>query len=189
VTLLILTIWVSCFGALYSDNTDVTRADGYGYGNNAGFTPTLTAEDYVTYLQKMAAVASNLGMSIGLKNAESLLAMDNVMNIIQFAVNEECVVQSPSDCNLYDPLIAAGKPVFHIEYVKYSMKDNTPVLKSIEDGFTNLSSDALKPLICLHGQVEGKTFSTIIKTLDLGGWVEYCDGTWAKTAAIAGSDG
>jgi hypothetical protein len=128
-------------------------------------------------------------MSIGLKNAESLLAMDNVMDIIQFAVNEECVVQEPADCNLYDPLIAAGKPVFHIEYVTYTLKGHSPVLKSIEDGFTNLTSSELKPLICLNGKAEGKTFSTIIKTLDLGGWVEYCDGSWAETAAIPGSDG
>jgi endo-alpha-1,4-polygalactosaminidase (GH114 family) len=149
----------------------------------------LTAQDYITYLQKMAAIASDLGMSIGLKNADSLLAMDNVMDIIQFAVNEECVVQSPTDCNLYDPLIAAGKPVFHIEYVTYTMKGNRPILKSIENGFTNMSSNSLMPLLCLDGKAEQKKFSTIIKTLDLGGWIEYCDGSWANTSAIAGSDG
>jgi hypothetical protein len=134
----------------------------------------------------MASTASELGMSIGLKNAQSLLATDGVIDAIQFAVNEECVTQS--DCAPYDPLIAAGKPVFHVEYVTYSVKNGNPVLKSSDSNLSKLGSDALKAKLCLQGSSEGSTFSTIIKTLDLDGFVEYCDGSWANTPSSGGSD-
>lgn len=65
------------------DNVDAFNDD---FDRGGGFTPKLTANDSVVFLRKMAAEAKRYGMSIGLKNAETILP--NVTDIIQFAVNE-----------------------------------------------------------------------------------------------------
>jgi endo-alpha-1,4-polygalactosaminidase (GH114 family) len=95
----------------------------------------------------MANEAKSLGLGLGLKNA--LAVVDNVTDVIQFAVNEECAVHN--ECNKYNNFTASGKPVFHIEY-----------------GSADQSTE-----FC----VKTGAFSTVIKNPDLDGWVHYCDGS------------
>jgi hypothetical protein len=64
------------------DAIDPDNVDGYDNGSNFG----LTQQDGVNYIKKLANEARSYGMSIGLKNAQSILPM--VLDVIQFAVNE-----------------------------------------------------------------------------------------------------
>lgn len=84
---------------------------------------------------------------------------------MQFSVNEEC--SSYDECDTFAAFIEAGKPVFHIEY-----PDNAP---------DNVSDEDLSKACTSTGTTN---FSTVVKTLDLDGWVEYCDGTTAETAVV-----
>jgi hypothetical protein len=126
----------------------------------------------------MATEARKYNMATGLKNAQDILP--NVLSNIQFAVNEECATEGTSDaCHEYDDLLAAGKPVFHIEYV-----NTTSTGGWTNPSFPGASKSQLLADLCLKsssGGISGK-LSTVIKDLDLNGWVTYCDGTEATTA-------
>jgi hypothetical protein len=104
----------------------------------------------------MGDEAHQLGMAIGLKNAEEILPQ--VKDDIEFAVNEECT--TTGRCSWYLDLLGAGKPVFHIEY--------------------GSASDLTK--FCLQSMSQGKEFDTVIKNLSLDGWVLYCDGSQYTTS-------
>lgn len=91
------------FDAIDADNID-------GYTQDTGF--PLTKQNAQTYFEALAAAAHERGLSIGLKNSQGLLAESG--QIVDFAVNEQCLQYH--DCDAYDPLLAAGKAVFHIEY-------------------------------------------------------------------------
>jgi hypothetical protein len=136
--------------------------DGYSNQNGGGFNPPLSTSDSVSFMQKMGSEAAKYGMAIGLKNALDIIP--NVMDIIQFAVNEQCVANS--ECNTYDSLLGAGKPVFHIEYGDSS----------------SLSS------FCLSGTSNANQFSTIVKHLALDFWALYCDGSQVGNPS-SGGDG
>jgi hypothetical protein len=162
------------------DGIDPDNVDNYGYGSSFG----LTREDAINYIKKMADLAHSYGMSMGLKNAGDIL--HDVLNDIQFAVNEECAMLS-GDCDYYEELTAAGKPVLHIEYVSNYTVDNGEVIISSSKS-PGSSSNQLKAKYCLtSNQAYSSTFSTTIKVLSLNGWVLYCDDTWATTATT--SDG
>jgi hypothetical protein len=85
--------------------------------------------------------------------------------VVQFSINEECVAYN--ECADFQPFIDAGKPVFHIEYPSGAGKP--------------LSSKVLKAN-CDGSDVKIPKFSTVIKKMNLDGWVQYCDGTTATTA-------
>jgi hypothetical protein len=131
-------------------------------------------------------------MSMGLKNSEEIL--QQVLPYIDFAVNEECASTSNSDgCYAYDPLIRAGKPVFHIEYANHRSArggGSETVLSSTKSELRGLDSDGIQSLLCLKTTLPRKRvlaldtsskFSTVIKVLGLDGWVMYCDGIEAAT--------
>jgi hypothetical protein len=129
-------------------------------------------------------------MAIGMKNAESILA--NVTDFIQFAVNEECTTYSTDEdgCWQYEPFLKSGKPVFHFEYATVDQNSRNPRIKSVYKDWANLTSTQLLSYYCLENtfgfpylpsREVGRLFSTAIKKLDLGGWVMYCDGTYAET--------
>jgi Glycoside-hydrolase family GH114 len=114
-------------------------------------------------LNKLAAEAAKYGMSTGLKNAEEILP--SVNSVIQFAVNEQC--SSDGSCTSYDGF---GKPVYHLEY----SNDHSV-------------SDSQKDTLCLAGASTASELTTVIKTLNLDGWVLYCDGQSATSPTY--SDG
>ena len=81
-----------------------------GYENNSCF--PLTQADSVAYMQFLAGAAHSRGLAIGLKNAGDIIPQ--IIGDMQWAVNEQCVQYD--ECDVTQPFIAAGKPVFHIEY-------------------------------------------------------------------------
>jgi hypothetical protein len=105
----------------------------------------------------MAAYAGSLGMSIGLKNALGIIP--DVLSVVQFAVNESCAQYS--ECEDIQAFIKAGKPVFHIEY---------PAGAGTAAGI----SQNKRNVFC---QAQGTSqFSTLLKTEDLDGWAQLCNG-------------
>ena len=101
-----------------------------------------------------------LNLTLGLKNAGDIIP--DVLPIVDFSINEECVKYS--ECATFATFIAAGKPVFHIEY---------PDGAGAEQG---LQEDAVEKYCDRRGSGQGSEgFSTVLKKMELDGWVEYCD--------------
>jgi hypothetical protein len=98
-------------------------------------------------MQYLAQEASALNLAIGLKNAGSIVP--DVLPVMNYAVNEQCV--QFSECATLNPFIAAGKPVFHIEYPDYASKSAAT--------------------LC---QPQGSGFSTVLKNMNLDATVTYC---------------
>jgi Glycoside-hydrolase family GH114 len=95
-----------------------------------------------------------------------LLQVQDLLPIFQYSVNEQCV--SNTECSTFASFIKAGKPVFHIEYPTISRNK-----ASTSEARTVCSSD---------GDAKGSEgFSTVLKKMQLDGWVEFCDGNAAIT--------
>ena len=133
------------------DGVDPDNVDGYD--NNSGF--PLTQADSVAYMQFLAGAAHSRGLAIGLKNAGDIIP--KVIGDMQWAVNEQCVQYD--ECDVTQPFIAAGKPVFHIEY---------------PDGAPNVDA-ATEASIC--GDSTAKGFSTLLKDMNLDNWFYACPDT------------
>ena len=120
----------------------------------------LTAADSISFMSYLSNLTVPLHLSLGLKNAGDIIA--EVLPIVQFSVNEQCVEQS--ECDTFAPFIAADKPVFHIEY---------PNGAGDQSG---LKKDVVQKFCGNQGAAAGsESFSTVLKKMDLDGWVEYCD--------------
>ena len=115
-------------------------------------------------MQFLSSVTRPLNLTLGLKNAGSIISA--VLPLVDFSVNEQCAAYS--ECDTFQHFIAAGKPVFHIEYPG----GDGDLQQSVEaKGF----SDDTKKKFC--GQAKGSEgFSTVLKKMELDGWVQYCDG-------------
>lgn len=124
----------------------------------------LTSDDAVDFVKFLAETASSFNMSTGLKNAGSII--EDVVDHVHFSVNEQCAQYS--ECETFAAFIEADKPVFHIEY---------------PDGAPNSVSTKSKNEICSgkNKSAGTKGFSTVIKKMNLDGWVEYCNGTTFTT--------
>jgi endo-alpha-1,4-polygalactosaminidase (GH114 family) len=116
-------------------------------------------------------------MATGLKNAQEILPQ--VLDTVQFAVNEECVAQEGNGCTEYNDLLNAGKPVFHIEYADEN-DNNSNGKVGAKDTRQGVSQSTLDSYCVTSGL--GSQLSTVVKYLDLDGWVEYCDGSIQTTA-------
>lgn len=130
-------------------------------------------------MQYLASLTRPLNMTIGLKNAGDIIPA--VLPIVDFSVNEQCVKYN--ECAKFRPFIDAGKPVFHIEY-------------PAGDGEVSISgfSEDTRTSFCKgkgnareQGGTEG--FSTVLKKMELDGWVEYCDGSVEQTGTNDGVGG
>jgi hypothetical protein len=91
------------FDGVEPDNVD-------GYSNDSGF--PLSGADQLTYNRNVADLAHSLGLAVGLKN--DLDQVSTLAPAFDFAVNEECARYR--ECGALKVFIAAGKPVFHVEY-------------------------------------------------------------------------
>ena len=108
----------------------------------------------------LSSITVPLNLTLGLKNAGDIIAA--VLPIVHFSVNEQCVKYS--ECATFAPFIAAGKPVFHIEY---------PDDAGAQQG---LAEDVVGEYCSTNGKGDGsQDFSTVLKKMELDGWVEYCD--------------
>ena len=128
--------------AVEPDNVD-------GWANTTGF--PLTSADQLEYNRFLADEAHARGLSVGLKN--DLDQVPQLVGRFDWALNEECL--SYDECDLLEPFLAAGKAVYHVEYV------DDPA-----DG------PALAGQVCADRPAG---FSTLIKTWDLDAWVLPCD--------------
>jgi glycosyl hydrolase family 114 len=123
------------FDAVEPDNVD-------GYQNESGF--PLTASDQLVFNKRLADLAHKRGLAVGLKNDIDQVA--ELQPHFDFAVNEECMQYD--ECDPLRAFVAAGKPVFHVEYAQES------------GGF------------CPRAKALG--FSSMRKRLDLDAWRESC---------------
>jgi hypothetical protein len=80
------------------------------YSNLSGF--PLTYTDQLVYNRGIADIAHRLGMSIGMKGNAQQAA--DLVNDFDWMLNEQCYEYD--ECDLLHPFIAAGKPVFEVEY-------------------------------------------------------------------------
>ncbi|KAF1835306.1 endo alpha-1,4 polygalactosaminidase precursor [Decorospora gaudefroyi] len=144
------------------DGVDPDNVDGYQNENGLSLTQD-SSIDFITYL---SAETRPFNLALGLKNAGDIIPA--VLPLVHFSVNEQCVEYG--ECDTFEPFIAAGKPVFHIEY---------PDGAGAEQG---LQSDVLGESCAKSGDGRGsEKFSTVLKRMDLDGWVEYCDGSVERT--------
>ncbi|MDX2470985.1 MAG: endo alpha-1,4 polygalactosaminidase [SAR324 cluster bacterium] len=90
-----------------------------GYDNDTGF--DLTAAEQLAYNIFMANAAHSRGLAVGLKNDLDQVA--ELVSYFDFQVNEQCYQYD--ECSLLFPFIAAGKPVFNIEYNAAIVSDPT----------------------------------------------------------------
>jgi hypothetical protein len=133
--------------------------------------------------------AAKYGMATGLKNSEELLR--KASKYVHFAVNEECASMDNSEgCEPYTSFLRSGKPVFHIEYAKYSVQGVNVTIRAESNTLRSYNSGQLGSLYCLQTALRNKKlvaedvvplFSTVIKVLGLDGWAMYCDGSWGVT--------
>lgn len=135
------------------DGVDPDNIDGYDNQNGLD----LTEQDSIDYMGFLATAAHERNMSIGLKNAGSIIP--DIIDYVDWSVNEQCVEYD--ECSIYVPFIQQDKPVFHIEYPKGDTTDNT-----------KLVSASQKDTVC--SATNTTDFSTVIKNMNLDAWVEYC---------------
>lgn len=182
-----------------TSQTLLTNADVYS--NENGITPTnpIVPADTVAYLHKLSTLAHSLGMSVGIKNCIEILGP--IFNDVDFAISEECVQYK--NCTAYANFTTApyegatAKPVFEVEYI-YNYTYNgrwsdagvalSPKnFKYTNPAFPGIRDEALRKVLCSLDQ-EGATLdkpwlkiNSIIKTLDLDGFIMFCDGRVERT--------
>jgi len=123
------------FDAVEPDNLEA-------YANDSGF--SLTAADQLTFNRRVADLAHKHGLAVALKN--DVDQAKQLQPSFDFAVNEECAHYD--ECGLLSVFIAAGKPVFHVEY-DMSTAEFCPATKKLR-------------------------FSSMLKHLDLDAWRSVC---------------
>ncbi len=119
-----------------------------GYINDSGF--DFTAADQMAYNRRIANLAHERDLSVGLKN--DLDQVEALVDYYDFAVNEECFAYN--ECDLLAPFIDAGKAVLNAEYEDQYV--NNPLSRAA------LCADSLNRL-----------FSTLVLPLDLDDSFRY----------------
>ncbi|KAF2006598.1 glycoside hydrolase family 114 protein [Amniculicola lignicola CBS 123094] len=143
------------------DGVDVDNVDGYQNTNGL----SLTEADSISFMRFLSNLTNPLNITLGLKNAGRIIP--SVLSVVDFSVNEQCVEYA--ECSTFAAFVDAGKPVFHIEYPS--------------GAGTKLSENTMKEKCGSTGDAKGRSgFSTVLKKMDLDGWVEYCDGSIEVTA-------
>ncbi|GBF88301.1 hypothetical protein Rsub_01013 [Raphidocelis subcapitata] len=87
---------------------DPDNVDGNLNANGLG----LTGGDVLSFVDWLAREAHKAGLAVGLKN--NLPMVPALLPNVEFFVNEQC--HAYNECKTYDLAVAAGKPVFNIEY-------------------------------------------------------------------------
>lgn len=130
------------------DAVDPDNIDAFQNDSGTGVTKAQTVE----YVKFLAAEAHARGLAVGLKNGLDIV--EDVVEDVEFAVNEQC--SQYNECDMLEPFVDAGKPVFAIEYPKNP---------------TQLTA-AQRKKICTADDTTG--FSIVIKKMDLDAWVYAC---------------
>ncbi|KAK0556014.1 hypothetical protein OC846_001450 [Tilletia horrida] len=138
---------------------DPDNVDGYDNDNGLG----LTKKDSISFVRFLAAEAAKYGMQTGLKNAAAIIS--GVLDVVAFSVNEECVQYQ--ECDTFAAFPQAGKPVFNIEYPFGDRNTgDKPFSSALVSKYCDKSSSG-------NG---GKGFNSVLKDIDLDGFVQYCNG-------------
>lgn len=104
---------------LMADRFDLCRDKGFdavepdwmdNHTQDTGF--DITAEDQLRYNRRLAEMAHERGLAIGLKN--DLGQIPELVDTFDFAVVESCFTYD--ECHLVQPFLDRDKPVFHAEY-------------------------------------------------------------------------
>lgn len=104
-------------------------------------------------------------MMTGLKNAADII--DDVIDYVQFSVNEQCAQYG--ECDTFSGFPNAGKPVFHIEYpAGDGATDKTSFDDSDVSKYCNVEASGVDT-----ADLSG--FNTVLKYMNLSGFVQYCD--------------
>ncbi|KAF2713497.1 glycoside hydrolase family 114 protein [Pleomassaria siparia CBS 279.74] len=177
--------------AVEPDNVDV-------YSNDNGFSPAIVPADTVAYLHLVSEYARSKGMSVGIKNCVEILG--DIFPDVDFAISEECVQYK--NCTAYANFTTApspttiGKPVFEVEYVDYTYSGrwsdqgvalSPELFKTSNKNFPGLNDEKLRRKLCNLDEPGASLetpylkINTIIKTLDLNGFIMFCDGRVEKT--------
>lgn len=125
----------------------------------------------------MAKVAHENNIAIGLKNALEIL--DRVQDSVEFAVNEQCVAQQ--ECSSYNTFVQT-KPVFHIEYLSGDDDSHTAISDTTTQCTRYNEGTSRKPDF-----KDITNLSTVVKNMDLDGWVEFCDKSVKQTELVSES--
>ncbi|KAL6708801.1 hypothetical protein ACN47E_002208 [Coniothyrium glycines] len=149
------------------DGVDPDNVDGYQNDNGL----SLTQQDSIDYISFLSSITQPLNLTLGLKNSGDIISA--VLPIVHFSVNEECVKYR--ECTTFKPFIDAGKPVFHIEYPDDAGEGETATQglpQDVVDQFCSRTSSG----------AGSEGFSTVLKKMELDGWVEYCNTSVHNTA-------
>lgn len=131
------------------DGVDPDNVDGYT--QDSGF--VISATDQLAYNRWMANRAHQRGLAVGLKN--DLEQVPDLVAYYDFEVNEQC--HEFAECDLAQPFVAAGKPVFNVEYPG-----------------EQADAEALAPSLC--PEALAADLRTVMSPYDLGGsWRVACD--------------
>jgi hypothetical protein len=94
------------------DAVEADNMDGYDTNTHESSGFPLTYQDQIAYNRFVAGEAHARGMAIALKN--DIFQVMDLLSDFDMEVNEQCFQYS--ECNLVEPFVQAGKPVFECEY-------------------------------------------------------------------------
>ncbi|KAI9337305.1 hypothetical protein BDR26DRAFT_864155 [Obelidium mucronatum] len=144
------------------------------YAGKDGFTPPISDQDSVDYINWLTGTVHDLNLAVASKNGGLFYATHpELVSKFDFAVVEECAASG--NCNLYDVFVKAGKPVFAADY-KDKGKDGgcKPITGTVAEACAVLNSH---------------NFEGIIKSCGLGATVVQCRGPNANIEQGKGSSG
>ena len=82
------------------------------YQDDTGF--PLTGDDEIRFDTYLASAVHAVGMTVGLKNDRDAAQIASLVRVVDWTVQEQCYEYR--ECSMLLPFVAAGKPVFVVEY-------------------------------------------------------------------------
>ncbi|KAJ3027558.1 UNVERIFIED_CONTAM: hypothetical protein HDU68_003594 [Siphonaria sp. JEL0065] len=168
------------FQAMKASGCDAIEPDNMAldYQGKDGFTPPISQQDGIEYINWFTGAVHTLGMAIGAKNGGAFFAKNpELVLLFEFVVVEECTASPTNPCSLYDTFIRQGKPVFAADYTDSgNTRGCTPITGSVANACATLNAH---------------NFDGIIKNCDLDVKVTQCrafDGSAPGTAVTKSSD-
>lgn len=117
------------------NGVDPDNTDGYLPDNDAQIYPNMTSTDAIDFVKFLCATANAKGMQCGLKNGGDLAA--TLVQYTDWEINEECAAKE--ECVQLKPVVDAGKPVFHVEYVNGTVANQTEIDRACApEGFSSI---------------------------------------------------
>lgn len=107
----VLAVMIERIDLAQEKGCDAVEADDVdARSNDPGF--PITASEQQRFISALADAAHGKGLAFGLKN--DLEEVSALVAHADFSINEQCLQYD--ECDLLEPFISAGKPVFNVEY-------------------------------------------------------------------------